>query len=208
MCFFDNSSLGWEHMLIKEKTIFKKIEKRVREIFREKGEHDFEHVKRVYRLSLLLTKGRNVDMDVVKASALLHDVGHSINRMRHYKVGVPISESILKEARFPEEKTLKVLLIVEEHSLLSDKFPSSPESQIIWDADKLDGIGMIQLFRGILSPEQKEEDIFNIIKFTKEVSKNFYNALISEQAKKMGKLRYSFLMKALDRLEAEARGEP
>ncbi len=45
--------------------------------------HDFSHVMRVYNLCLELAKGeKNVDLEVLKLAALLHDVERKKRRFR------------------------------------------------------------------------------------------------------------------------------
>jgi uncharacterized protein len=54
-----------------------KIEK-IKEIVKKElqfcSAHNFDHVMRVYNLAINLARDENVDLDIIKAAALLHDI--------------------------------------------------------------------------------------------------------------------------------------
>ncbi|MHA1581588.1 MAG: HD domain-containing protein [Candidatus Baldrarchaeia archaeon] len=61
--------------------------------------HDISHVMRVYDLCLLLAKyEKNVDLDVLKTAALLHNIARvkESQNVDHAVLGAEISEKILR----------------------------------------------------------------------------------------------------------------
>ncbi|MEA3272193.1 MAG: HDIG domain-containing protein, partial [Patescibacteria group bacterium] len=72
--------------------------------------HNVDHIERVYNLCLLLAKDEDVDLDVLKAAALLHDIARvkededSSGNTDHAVLGSEMAVPILQELDFPEEK--------------------------------------------------------------------------------------------------------
>ncbi|HDD45846.1 MAG TPA: HD domain-containing protein, partial [Candidatus Aenigmarchaeota archaeon] len=113
--------------------------------------HKWDHVYRVYRRVIKMAneiKGKGVDLEILKISALLHDIDQPYNRKQsHVKRSLSKAEQILKEIGYPKEKIKKVLSIISEHSSEDEKGPTSIEAKILYDADKLDGVGAIGIAR-------------------------------------------------------------
>jgi len=58
--------------------IFSQIQKEVKKyFFNAKGSHNWEHTERVYNLCIRIGKKENVDFDVLKYAAVLHDIGRN-----------------------------------------------------------------------------------------------------------------------------------
>ncbi|MCX6775385.1 MAG: HDIG domain-containing protein [Candidatus Micrarchaeota archaeon] len=66
--------------------------------------HDFEHAKRVCSIAIHLAREEKADEDVVKAAALLHDVGYSLDEKGHEKKSLEIAESAGHDRLPPREK--------------------------------------------------------------------------------------------------------
>ncbi len=113
--------------------------------------HDRSHVERVYNTAIRIGEAEGADLDVVKASALLHDVARSMEdegKIRdHASEGAKIAEKILEEVGFPSEKILKVARCIESHRFKKGIQAESLEAQILQDADRLDVIGAVGIAR-------------------------------------------------------------
>lgn len=53
---------------------FEKLKEKVQIYFEKGGSHAFDHTQRVYNLALHLAKSEKVDLDIIKAATLLHDI--------------------------------------------------------------------------------------------------------------------------------------
>ena len=119
--------------------------------------HDLEHSKRVYNSCLKLSENEPVDLNILKAAALLHDIArveedndHTGN-IDHAVLGAQKAETILKELNFSEQEIKKI-----KHCILSHRFrgdnqkPETKEAQILFDADKLDSCGALSIARGFI----------------------------------------------------------
>jgi len=119
--------------------------------------HDINHVMRVYNLCLHLAKHEpDVDLDVLKTAALLHDIArteedkkghiHELN-VDHAILGAEMSEKILRELAYPEAKIKQITHCIATHRFRSGNEPKTKEAKILSDADKLDVLGATGIAR-------------------------------------------------------------
>lgn len=131
--------------------VFEKVKQALEKNQCQSVSHRWDHIYRVYRRAIKIAneiKGENVNMEILKISALLHDIDQPYNeKQNHVKRSLSKAEQILKEIGYPEEKIKKVLNVISEHSSEDDKEPTTIEAKILFDADKLDGIGAIGIAR-------------------------------------------------------------
>jgi len=117
--------------------------------------HDAGHVARVYNLCLKLAKGeKEIDLDVIKLAALLHDIGgvreleDKSGETDHAKESAKMAFEILSRLDFSKEKTERVIHCILTHRYRSGSLKAkTKEAKILFDADKLDALGVIGLAR-------------------------------------------------------------
>jgi uncharacterized protein len=130
--------------------LFEELKKKVKTILGEKGSHNFNHTERVYNNAVLISKKLNVDMDIVKASALLHDIAKNKERdgkvKEHAKQGSIDARHILEKTNFPKEKIDIVCKCILLHNKKPD-FSETKEIRILQEADGLDAIGAVGITR-------------------------------------------------------------
>ena len=108
--------------------------------------HSFEHVERVLRTAAFLAEQEKADLELVQIGALLHDIGWVVGQP-HHENGAELADEILKEMDYPEERREKVVKIVLHHDLdFRDKLETL-EERIVWDADKIDILGILGIVR-------------------------------------------------------------
>jgi uncharacterized protein len=118
--------------------------------------HSMDHVMRVFNLCLRLAEGEDVDIDVLKAAALLHDIGRvredqdQTGGTDHALVGSEMAGPILREAGFPGEKIRRVQECILSHRFRTGREPFSLEARILFDADKLDTLGAVGIARSYM----------------------------------------------------------
>ncbi len=144
------------------------IIEKVKEIIREKmlnesSGHDYWHVLRVYKNTILLMEEEKeeINKDVIKLAALLHDIGdYKLTGSEETLTELP--KKILKKLQV-EEKTLdKVIKIIGEISFHKQtEALCCLESQIVQDADRLDAIGAIGIARAFAYGGVKNREIWN-----------------------------------------------
>jgi len=110
--------------------------------------HGFDHVLRVWRLAERIGLAARADMRVLRAAALLHDIGRAEEQRSgrcHAEVGAERAAEILADK--PRELVARAAEAIAQHRFRGDRGPSSLEAQVLYDADKLDAIGAIGIAR-------------------------------------------------------------
>lgn len=130
--------------------LFEELKKKVKIILGEKGSHDFSHVERVYKYSILISKGLDVDLDIIKASALLHDIARPTEKNGktedHALQGAIEAKKILEKMNFPKEKIEIVYKCILLHNKKEDS-PNIKEARVLKEADGLEAMGAIGIAR-------------------------------------------------------------
>jgi uncharacterized protein len=115
--------------------------------------HDLEHVFRVYNLALKISENDNVDLDVLRAAVLLHDIARvkedadNTGNTNHAELGAVMAGEFLRTTEFPIGKIHNVEKCIRVHRFRTNMKPESIEEKILFDADKLDSVGAIGVAR-------------------------------------------------------------
>ncbi|MBT8394976.1 MAG: HD domain-containing protein [Flavobacteriaceae bacterium] len=195
------------------------------------GGHDWFHTLRVYNNAMLIAKTENVNKFVVALGALLHDIADSKFHNGDESIGPKIAREFLFKLNVDSLFIEHVINIIENISFKSslenrDLF-SSPELQVIQDADRLDAIGAIGIARcfnygGFKNRPLYDPKIQPNLNMSKEEYKNssaptinhFYEKLLllkdkmnTQTGKKLAQSRHEYLKSFLDQFYAEWNGE-
>lgn len=114
------------------------------------GGHDWFHIERVFKNSVLISKSETCDVTVVKLGALLHDIADSKFHDGDETVGPRIAREFLESENVDQETITHVVNIIENISYKGGNFEkkfSSIELDVVQDADRLDAIGAIGIAR-------------------------------------------------------------
>jgi len=113
--------------------------------------HDWTHVERVVRSCQELGGVAGADLSLLVPAALLHDV---VNRPKDDPARLLASRDaadeaarLLSQAGYSHGEILRICSIVLEHSYTAGRAPSSLESAILQDADRLDALGAVGILR-------------------------------------------------------------
>lgn len=121
-----------------------------KELENAEGGHDWFHIERVYKNSVLIASEEKVDRLIVALGALLHDIADSKFQGGDETVGPKIAREFLETQHLSEELIIHVVKIIENISFKgghkSQKFHSS-ELAVVQDADRLDALGAIGIAR-------------------------------------------------------------
>jgi len=145
--------------------------------------HDISHVMRVYNMCLHLAKHEtDVDLDILKTAALLHDIartkedkeGHHAN-VDHAILGADMCETILKKLGYPREKIEQIKHCVITHRFRSRIEPRTKEAKILSDADKLDVLGAIGIARSFTIGGEYGQKIYSDTPVDEYIKQNLAN---------------------------------
>ncbi|MBC8444164.1 HD domain-containing protein, partial [Candidatus Woesearchaeota archaeon] len=139
------------------------LKEKIKPYFREGG-HGLDHIERVYNLAIRIAEQEKADMDIVKASALLHDIARkkqSETGLCHAEQGSKMAPEILEKIKFPKEKIPAVVHCIEVHRVSKKLKAETKEAQIIQDADRLDAIGAVAISRVLIHNTTHNTSIYN-----------------------------------------------
>ncbi|WP_273126082.1 HD domain-containing protein [Bacillus weihaiensis] len=188
-----------------EKLVFSKLEE-------EGSGHDWWHIERVRKLSLVIAKEEGADIFVVELAALLHDLidDKLPDQMRLTSAEV---KEFLRRYSIDSSIIEKVDLIIQTISFRK-KIPSdqlSLEAKVVQDADRLDAIGAIGIARTFAFAGSRGNVIYDPISVKRtDAIWHFYEKLLllkdkmnTRAGKKLAKERHDFLESFLTQFYAE-----
>lgn len=132
------------------------------------GAHDAEHVLRVLGVALdIAAHEEGVDMDVLIAACLLHDIGRREQALNpavcHAAAGAQKAQAFLEKHGFGEEFARRVADCIRTHRFRGKGArPESVEARILFDADKIDVCGAIGVARTLLYQGRTGERLYGL----------------------------------------------
>ncbi len=131
---------------------FEDVKKRAKEYFGDVNPaHDWFHVMRVYNLSEKLARDEGADLETVRLSALLHDIGRGLEDdgeiNDHAEWGADEAETVLSDLGYGESTIKKVKHCVRSHRYSGGPEPGTLEAKVLSDADNLDALGATGIAR-------------------------------------------------------------
>lgn len=135
------------------------------ELQHAEGGHDWFHIERVYKNTLLIAKNEPVDITVVALAALLHDIADPKFNNGDETLGPKIASKFLLSQNVDSEIIEHVTQIIEHMSFknsfdLNTSF-TSKEMEVVQDADRLDAIGAIGIARCFNYGGFKDRALYN-----------------------------------------------
>jgi uncharacterized protein len=132
--------------------------------------HDWLHVERVADSVRIIAAAEGADLVVSATAALLHELvslpkGHP-EAHRSAEQCALVAGHLLTRLEAPEELVARVATCIEEHPFSRGATPTTPESAVLQDADRLDAIGAIGIARCLATsallarPFYSEQDPF------------------------------------------------
>ena len=216
----------------KEKIITATIAFVKKELKNAEGGHDWFHIERVFKNSILISKDEKVDVFVVSLAALLHDIADPKFYNGDETVGPKVATQFLKEQKVHATIIGHVVRIIKNISFknsfdtASENF-TSIELEVVQDADRLDAIGAIGIARcfnygGFKNRALYDPEIIPDLKMTKEAYKkstaptinHFYEKLLllkeqmnTASGKKIANNRHQFMELYLQQFYDEWNGK-
>lgn len=114
--------------------------------------HAMDHILRVRERCVRLAERLDADLEVLIAAIYLHDLGrHHIPDKGHGTLSAEKAGPVLERINFPKDKRERVLHAIRVHDVTwAPEDRTSIESQILYDADKIDTLGVVGILRYIL----------------------------------------------------------
>lgn len=201
------------------------------ELKNAEGGHDWFHVERVYKNTLLISKEEKVNTFVVSLAALLHDIADPKFFNGDETIGPKKAQNFLEKQNVDKGVINHVINIIKYISFKNSfdkngKEFTSKELQVVQDADRLDAIGAIGIARCFNYGGFKHRALYNPeispnLKMSKEEYKNsnaptinhFYEKLLllkdkmnTVTGKKIALSRHDFMVEYLNQFYSEWNG--
>jgi uncharacterized protein len=194
------------------------------------GGHDWFHIQRVFKNTLLIAKDENADVLIVSLGALLHDIADAKFHGGDETIGPKMAQEFLTSLQVEKKVIGHVIKIIEnisyKSSLDSKKLFTSKELMVVQDADRLDAIGAMGIARafnygGFMNRELYNPEIAPNLQMTKEQYKkstaptinHFYEKLLllkdkmnTESGRKLAEKRHQFMLDYLEQFYKEWNG--
>lgn len=191
--------------------------------------HDWWHISRVVRLAQVIAKMEKADERLVTLAALLHDVFDEKLVADPQKEQAAVRAFLYRQG-LSEQVCQEVFTIIEEISFKgghNPKQPSSLESKIVQDADRLDAIGAIGIARTmcysgskgrlIHDPDKQPRENLSLAEYRKgddTAIMHFYEKLLklkdlmhTDYAKQLAEQRHQFMCDYLEEFYLEWEGK-
>ena len=210
-----------------DEEVFEAVRQEAEPYYRH-SHHDRFHVERVYKLALRIAGevGQPVDLDVLRAASLLHDVARAMEDDGlvddHAREGARIAREILMRVGFPRDKIEKVAYCIEVHRFRSGVRPETIEAQILQDADRLDMLGAVGIARvfaragwsntPLHDPSRPPKQVYDgrsetAINHLLEKILRLKGTLYTEPARRIAESRHKFVEEFVERFLKEWEGE-
>ncbi|MGK0422375.1 MAG: hypothetical protein ACJAT9_002063 [Polaribacter sp.] len=189
-----------------------------KELKNAEGGHDWFHIQRVFKNSILISKDEKVDVFVVSLAALLHDIADPKFYKGDETVGPRIASEFLTNQKVTSSIIEHVIHIIKHISFKNSfdkemKTFTSKELEVVQDADRLDAIGAVGIARcfnygGFKNRALYDPEIIPNLNMTKEQYKSsnaptinhFYEKLLllkdqmnTASGKKIATQRHAFM---------------
>ncbi len=151
----------------------------------------------------------HADRRILGAAALLHDIGRPLEEETgesHSILSGTMSDEFLKEIDYSTLEIERVKGAIRTHRFSEKLDPTTLEGRILSDADKLDAIGAIGVFRSIAQAAITQRGIQGFLAHADEKLLKLHELMYLEESKILAKERHGFLQSFVDRLRKETEG--
>lgn len=187
--------------------------------------HDWPHIGRVAATAKKLALGQNFQLECILAGVYCHDLvnlpKNHTDRSRASELAADMAAPLLRESGFSDDEVRLIRSCIIEHSFSKGLKPSSPESAIVQDSDRLDSLGAIGILRCAsvnTLMKSKYYDPFDPFAESRELDDNSFmvdhyfvklfklpELMMTEAGKKEGFMRVEYMKNFLAILSKEIR---
>jgi uncharacterized protein len=176
--------------------------------------HDYLHALRVMHNSEEIAYDYDVEVNIIKAAALIHDlIDHKLDK--EYKSSIEEINKLLDDSGFENSQINHIQEIINNLSYSTSKIPPSLEGKIVQDADRLDALGAIGIARTFAFGGKNNRLIYSENKFDNKNSiAHFDDKLLklsglmnTKRARLIAEERTNYMKEFLVRFRREVSGE-
>lgn len=172
--------------------------------------HGFSHVERVFNLCLQLGKELGADLFLLQIAAFLHDIGRKKEKgdalkRNHADISAEMALEFLKSKDFDlsEVEIESIIHCIRSHSFSNNSKPKTLEAKILSDADKLDALGAIGLYRTIGFTVQNQGGIDLVIQHLENKIMLLKDQLYLDISKRIAESRNKIILEFYNKIKKE-----
>jgi len=183
-------------------------EKRVEGIIRKKlkdvdPSHGWEHVERVLDMATRLAVKHGADVEVVRLSALLHDSERGETPNIHVNKSEKFARDLLSGMDISHSKIEAILRAIRNHHTEEPERLETLEEKILWDADKLDALGLIGLARCLQRAGYERKGLKHALNHLRKDVEMLTHTMHFQETRKMAHEKLSNVKKFIELLGKE-----
>ena len=168
----------------------------------EKGDiHGFPHVERVLNLCLQFGKELGANLFVLEIAAFLHDIGRIYkdkpnNTKNHADISAHMALDFLnsKDFNITQNDFDNIIHCIKAHSFSNNVVPRTLEAKILSDADKMDALGAVGLYRTIGFTIKNQGGLEQVIEHLEDKIMNLKDQLYLDISKQMAVERHQIIL--------------
>ena len=172
--------------------------------------HGFLHVERVHNLCLEIGKELGANRLVLEIASLLHDIGRikknqAVNRKNHAELSAEVALRFLNSKNFQisQEELNNIIHSIRAHSFSNNVIPTTLEAKILSDADKLDALGAIGVYRTIGFTVKNQGGIDQVIEHLEKKIMKLKDLLYLENSRKIAEERQQIILDFYNKIKKE-----
>ncbi len=172
--------------------------------------HGFPHIKRVLNLCLNLGKNLDANLKILEISALLHDIGRNYEKKgaiheNHAELSAEIALNFLKSQNFQitQDELNNITHCIKAHSFSNKIIPKTLEAKVLSDADKLDALGAIGLYRTIGFTLKNQGGIVQIIEHLENKILKLKDQLYLDLSKQIAVEKHEIVLDFYNKIKRE-----
>ena len=161
--------------------------------------HGWSHTERVLSTATKLALGHSADIEAVRLACILHDAEWGKAVKNHASRATKVATRFLVSKGLPKEKIQKIVRAIRLHHA-SPASLKALEEKILWDADKLDALGLVGLARCLQEAGRSGGSIGDAIAHLEKDTREFENRMHFKETRKIAEeksLEVSGVIKSL-----------
>ena len=188
-----------------QKNLIEKIRGIAKRRTKPYGSHGWDHVERVYDLCWFIAEKEGGDLETLKIASLLHDIARDGERGDHAKNSAKEAERILRALGIQRTKISKIVDAIKTHRFKGKSKPRTLEAKILADADKLDAMGAVGIYRAAAFGAEIQRPIQSTIDHFNEKLLKLKDMMYTKTARRLAERRHKFMLAYLKQIDKETK---
>ncbi len=171
--------------------------------------HGWGHVLRVITLCEEIAKQESCNKEILLAAAYLHDIGRAIENkpnnkgLNHAILSQQLAVPFMIKEQIPPADATQISDCIGSHCFSAGLPPKTIEAKILSDADKLDAMGAVGIYRMVVFQIPTNKGIAGLAQHLDEKLLKLKDQLYTETAKKMVPPRHQMLVAFREEIRRE-----